>query len=146
MRGVLVAKRAILLVTGSRAYPGGPRVFDMVRRVVRDFASRHAGKELVLMHGDCPHPKRSSQQALSIDQVAASVGEYYGFRIEPRPADWDKYRRLGRAGAAGPVRNTGMVDELVEEREAGADVEVAGFPYGEARNEGLPEVGQSGWT
>lgn len=124
-----MARRAILLVTGSRAYPGGLRVFSMVREVIQDFAARHAGKELVLMHGDCPHPKRNSQQALSIDQVADAVGSILCFRVEARPADWDEHGRR-----AGPIRNTAMVSECVTAKEIdGAVVEVAGFPYGDSR-------------
>lgn len=124
------AKKAILLVTGSRAYPGGTAVFRMVLRVLQDFERRHPGRELVLMHGDCPHPKRNSQHALSIDRVASAAGFHLGFTTEARPVDhtvddpWP---------AAGPRRSKRMVAECVRERDAGAIVEVAGFPWGEAR-------------
>jgi hypothetical protein len=123
-----MTRRAVLLITGSRAYPGGPAVGDMVRLVLKDFAARHVGKELILIHGDCPHPKRNAQQALSIDQVAVSVGSHLGFRVIARPANWAEHGRR-----AGPIRNTAMVAECAEYQEAGDTVEVAGFPYGEAR-------------
>lgn len=120
------ANKAILLVTGSRAYPGGPAVFDMVSGVLKDFAARHPGHEPVLVHGDCPHPRRNDQRALSIDQVAASVGEFLGYRVKAVPID---HSVDGPWPAAGPRRNARMVAECVRERDAGAIVEVAGFPH-----------------
>lgn len=110
----------------------------MVAKVINDFAVRHAGKQLVLMHGACPHPATDAmghRNAWSIDAIADEWARHMELNetavfseIRRRPADWRKHGRK-----AGPLRSAEMVAECAAERDAGADVEVAGFPYGEAR-------------
>jgi hypothetical protein len=128
---MMATNSAILLVTGSRAYPGGIRVYEMVAEVLNDFAHRNYGRDLVLIHGDCPHPKRSEQNALSIDQVAAGVGSRTGYRVVPMPVD---HTVDGSWPVAGPRRNARMVRYVTEQRDQhGAIVEYAAWPWGESK-------------
>jgi hypothetical protein len=52
-------------------------------------------KDAVIIHGD----------ARGADRMGAKWGLERGAKVEPYPADWERYR-----GAAGPIRNQAMLD------------------------------------
>lgn len=94
------------------------------------FAVRYRDCHLVLIHGDCPHPRsvaNAEKLLWSIDQVADRVARDLAFHeVRRRPVD----RALdGPWPAAGPRRNARMIEECVRELAGGAAVEVAGFPH-----------------
>jgi hypothetical protein len=120
-------RTAVLIVTGSRAYPGTfVGVNAMVRAELERFRAEHPGKRLVLIHGGCPHPNTDSP-AWSIDRIAHCIGRSMGMDVLPRPANWSHGRK------AGPIRNGEMAREGASWLAHGAAVEVTAFPYGEAK-------------
>lgn len=102
---------ALYVVTGSRDWDGDP---DLITGSLRDFAARHPGHRLVLLHGDCPGER-------SVDQLTAARAEHLGFDVIPFPAP---FRRFGKV--AGPCRNAVMCASAARMR---AEVrEVHGWP------------------
>lgn len=123
------ARRAILLVTGSRAYPGPwHKIRKDIFDVMLDFSNRYRDHELILAHGACPHPARSD--GYSVDTLADSLAVGIGFGIEAMAVEFAKD---GPWPGAGPRRNARMVNWCAAERDNGAIVEVAGFPHPDKR-------------
>lgn len=95
-----------VIVTGSRNWEGPwPEwtVYTVLQRL-KDLCDSLGESELVLVHGDCP---------TGADRLVDAWGRRRGndgVQVEAYPANWRVYGK-----AAGPVRNTAMVD-------AGADM------------------------
>ncbi|MGW8702883.1 DUF2493 domain-containing protein [Streptomyces eurythermus] len=82
-----------ILVTGSRTWADAGAVQTALARAAE---SVPAGRELVVVHGDCPR---------GADAMADLWARQYGAAIERHPADWQRHGK-----AAGPRRNSAMVD------------------------------------
>ena len=85
-----------VLVTGSRGWADWETIYKALAEVMAI-----ADGPVTLVHGDCP---------IGADSIAAWYGKCVGWKIEPHPAEWDKYKKR-----AGFIRNIEMV-------KAGADI------------------------
>lgn len=81
----------IVLVTGGRTYCDVAAIFDCLVHL----NSEH--EHLIVVHGDAP----------GADNTASKVCKEVGIDQVKIPANWTKYDR-----AAGPIRNTLMIDLL----------------------------------
>lgn len=83
-----------IIVTGTRHQLSSPQrwyVYDTI-------TVQLVGRDVILVHGDCP---------TGVDQVAAAIGadeRWPRVQAEAHPADWQ-----GHGDAAGPIRNGQMV-------------------------------------
>ena len=98
--------RTRILVTGWRDWP------EADKRVIWDVLDFYVSGNpnpggFVVVHGQCPDG--------GVDLYAEQWAIARGFQYEPHPADWNQF-----GNAAGPIRNTEMVD-------LGADI-CFGFP------------------
>jgi hypothetical protein len=102
----------------------------MVLDVCDDFAFRNwkPGVDLVLVHGASP-----VRGPNSIDWVADRVARHLGWKVAKCAVDHEKD---GPWPQAGPRRSKRMVSGCVRERDRGAVVEVAGFPWKHDATEG----------
>lgn len=82
----------LILCCGDREWSN----FDVV---YRELAALPPGTKIV--HGACR----------GADTIAGIVARDLGLPVQGIPADWDKWRRLGRPKAAGPIRNREMLDK-----------------------------------
>jgi hypothetical protein len=99
-----------ILVTGSRNWTDREAIAEALL-AVRDNQAPTRSTVMELVHGDCP---------TGADNIADRWARTWGWKVEPHPADWNRYGRK-----AGPIRNQQMVD-------LGADVCLA-FPLSDSR-------------
>lgn len=96
----------VLLVSGDRhatAAEWGPSIRHFLMQT----------RPLVLIHGAAP----------GIDTITADEAMKIGLiGIEPYPAEWEKWERLGKRNWAGPIRNQEMVKRLLEYADYGKRV------------------------
>jgi hypothetical protein len=79
-----------VIVTGDRGW----YCLELARRVVGRLCDRYGRDNLVVVHG-C---------AAGVDTAFDHAAKLAGVKIDPNPADWDRYQK-----AAGPIRNGEMV-------------------------------------
>lgn len=83
----------VLLVTGDRDWSMDNEAQKLsVWSVLWSFRNQHP----IVVHGS----------ARGVDSIADAHAKKLGFDVRPHPADWDRYHR-----AAGPIRNTEMLEE-----------------------------------
>jgi hypothetical protein len=83
-----------ILVTGSRNWNDTQVIFNDLLHFAK-FA-QNDGQDITLVHGACP---------TGADFIAKEIAEVLNYKIEPHPADWNKYGKK-----AGFIRNKEMVD------------------------------------
>lgn len=81
----------VILVTGSRDWSD----YATIREALAVYHGR--GYRVTVRHGECYD---------GADMLADRAAKELGFKTDPMPADWQKYKR-----AAGPKRNTAMVEK-----------------------------------
>ena len=128
-----------LLVTGTRRTPHKTQVTNVLSLLWDDLED----DDVMLIHGDCPHPSGRDafdipqvRVLFSVDKIADEFAESAGWRIWKFPAHWNicdkncyhKPRSDGKCPAAGPRRNKAMVDAL----DPATDMVIA-FPQGESK-------------
>lgn len=83
----------VILVTGDRHWQmDDDNQGGTVQAALHGYRSHNP----VIVHG----------AAKGVDSIADYYAQVYGYEVRPHPANWDKYHR-----AAGPIRNTEMLDE-----------------------------------
>lgn len=83
-----------LLIAGGREY----HLTNKDMFAIGMFVRRYKITEIV--HGNCR----------GVDQEAGEVGGHLGVEVTPVDAEWEKYRKLGKVKAAGPIRNKKMAE------------------------------------
>lgn len=73
----------------------GSRTWSDAHTIARDLSDAHDLGFRTLVHGACPS---------GADYMAHLSGQYFGFKVERHPADWEAHGK-----AAGPLRNQHMV-------------------------------------
>lgn len=91
------------LFTGSREWTDEESVKEYVKRLNPDST---------VIHGD----------ARGLDKIAGEIAKLVKLNVIAMPADWNT---MGRA--AGPIRNSRMLERLIEARKAGKKVRVYAF-------------------
>ena len=84
----------VILVTGSREWDDYVKILEVFSEFAEDY---NINKKVLVIHGECR----------GVDKIADRVAKKLGFSISSNPAEWDKHGR-----AAGPIRNTKMIEEL----------------------------------
>ncbi len=92
----------IILVTGDRNWTDYKLIYDILKPY----------KNVTLIHGACR----------GVDMMCDKAAKELCFNIISKPADWNKYGK-----AAGPMRNTEMVKQLVEYKSNGKETIVLAF-------------------
>lgn len=87
-----------VLVCGSRDW-GRPAFISM-----RFGQLRGEHENVTIIHGAASRKRRDIE--LSADMIADRYARYYGFAVQPFPADWEKHGKR-----AGILRNLQMLDE-----------------------------------
>jgi hypothetical protein len=80
-----------VLITGDRGW----YCLELARRVLGRLGDRWGVDNLIIVHG-C---------AAGVDTAFDHAAKMARLKIDPNPADWDRYQR-----AAGPIRNREMVE------------------------------------
>jgi len=131
-----VAEPYWVLVTGSRFYAD----YACVLATLEEIAAEHPGREMVLLHGMCdprqpqtrfPVPWRAAERLspeyqtriLGGDWLADRAALRLGWRIERRPADWERHGRK----KAGFIRNDEMIAEMLANGALDGNGECAAF-------------------
>lgn len=126
-----------VVVTGSRVWAEPAAIRDSLSVATH----RHPEATFVLYHGQCDPrlpegeqrriPWRSAEHLSAQRQTQLLGGDWHadliatrelGWEVRRRPADWEKYGK-----AAGPVRDTAMVEEAAGLLRSGAAVECHAF-------------------
>lgn len=84
-------ERMVILVTGDRNWSTTPQK-SVVLEALRCFQPDNP----IVVHG----------AAKGVDTIAGEIAEALDFEVHPHPANWEKFHR-----AAGPIRNTEMLEE-----------------------------------
>jgi hypothetical protein len=83
-----------ILVCGSRDWNN--------IKVIANFLSGFVDESnIIVVHGACR----------GADFIAGECAKQLGFIVRPYPAEWEKYKKLGKPKAAGIMRNQQMIDE-----------------------------------
>jgi SLOG family YspA-like protein len=116
-----------VLVCGSRDW-GRPTVISRRFELLRD---EH--EHVAIIHGAASRKRRGIES--SADMLADHFARYYGFVVQPFPADWEKHGKR-----AGILRNLQMLDEqpdlvLAFQRDGSRGTQ---HTIDEARRRGIP--------
>lgn len=121
----------LLLVSGSRYHTGVKLIEASMSEAVEEL---RADGPVIVIIGDC----RTGADAIAKRWAEAQPADMI-YNVEEFDARWTRFNR-----AAGPIRNTAMVERALVQHIAGAPVKVLGFPLeNSSGTEGLLKIARA---